>query len=136
MSWPLGVSAAFVLTLGFVTGATHVLLPSLPPTDDVYGLLSVFLPIISSTLVVLDVSNCLLESLPDSLARCHVLEELNISENPLMVLPGWLGQLSNLRVLVVDACGLRQLPIELAHVRNLHTLCGEWHIVNAVQQPG
>ncbi len=58
------------------------------------------------------------------LAHCHVLEELNVSKNPLSVLPCWLGQLTNLRVVVVDDCSLKQLPSELADVRNLHTICG------------
>jgi Leucine-rich repeat (LRR) protein len=102
-----------------------VLLPNLSLTEDVHGLLSALLPIISSTLVVLDVANCYLDALPQALARCQVLEELNLSENPLTALPPWLGQLSSLRVLVVDGCSLKQLPIELMNTRNLHTICGE-----------
>ncbi len=106
-------------------GATHVLLPALSLSDDVYGLLSALLPIISSTLVVLDVSNCLLDTVPESLTRCKCLEELNISDNPLSSLPAWLGQLPSLRVLVVDACGLKTLPGDLVAAHHLHTICGE-----------
>jgi len=105
------------------TGATHVLLPNMSLSEDVHGLLSALLPIISSTLVVLDVSTCCLDALPQALSRCLVLEELNVSGNPLASLPSWLGQLSSLRVLVVDGCNLKQLPIEMMNSRNLHTIC-------------
>ena len=108
------------------TGATHLLLSHVGLGEQVIDLLSVLLPVVASTLVVLDISNNLLLDLPPSLARCHSLEELNISENPVLVLPSWAGELINLRMVMADGCGLKTLPAELAKARMLHTICGEY----------
>jgi Leucine-rich repeat (LRR) protein len=90
----------------------------------VYPLLVSILPYLASTLVVLDVSSCQLSSLPAELALCTALEELNVANNPLGALPPWLGDLTSMRVLVIDGCGLHTLPAELVAVRGLHTICG------------
>lgn len=108
-----------------VVGATHLLLSHVGLGEQVIDLLTVLLPVVASTLVVLDVSNNLLLDLPPSLARCHALEELNLSENPVLVMPTWIGELTNLRMVMADGCGLKTLPAELAKARLLHTICGE-----------
>lgn len=106
-------------------GATHVLLSHVGLGEQIIDLLDALLPIIASTLVVLDISNNLLLDLPRSLARCQALEELDLAENPVVVLPEWMGELPNLRVLVADGCGLRTLPAGMGKARLLHTICGE-----------
>lgn len=95
--------------------------------EQVIDFLSVLLPVVASTLVVIDISNNLLLDLPSSLARCHALEELNVSENPVLTLPSWMGELTNLRMVMADGCGLKTLPAELAKARMLHTICGEYY---------
>ena len=78
-------------------------------------------------LVVLDLSRCALTALPPSLHECAALEELNLSQNPLQTLPrcasaAQLASLSHLRILLMDACQLETVPIELACVRELRVL--------------
>ncbi|KAJ9098259.1 hypothetical protein QFC21_004588 [Naganishia friedmannii] len=104
-------------------GATHLLLSRVGLGEQVIDLLSVLLPVVASTLVVLDVSSNLMLDLPPLLARCHALEELNISENPLVSLPCWMGELTNLRMLIADGCGLKSLPGDMVKARLLHTVC-------------
>lgn len=129
MSWArcvwLGRTLTIYGTTPTRTGSTHVLLSSLPADQFLLPLLTVLLPIISSTLVVLDISSNGLTALPAAIARCMALEELNISDNQVLSLPPWMGELSSLRVLVVDGCGLKAMPAELASARYLHTICGE-----------
>ncbi|KAJ9117600.1 hypothetical protein QFC22_004450 [Naganishia vaughanmartiniae] len=104
-------------------GATHLLLSRVGLGEQVIDLLSVLLPVVASTLVVLDLSSNLMLNLPPLLARCHSLEELNISENPLVSLPSWMGELTNLRMLIADGCGLKSLPGDMVRARLLHTIC-------------
>ncbi|EIW73519.1 hypothetical protein TREMEDRAFT_25033 [Tremella mesenterica DSM 1558] len=54
---------------------------------------------------------------------CKSLEELNISGNPLRVLPAWIGGLTALRMLVADQCSLGGLVADTQNLERLHTLC-------------
>ena len=85
--------------------------------------LPVLLAMVSRSLVVLDVTGSDLFELPEELASCHQLEELNVSNNMLRFLPTWLFELQDLRMLMADGCGLSSIPTELAGLRKLHTLC-------------
>ena len=62
--------------------------------------------------------------LPTSICTCQHLEELNISHNPLRggQLPGWLDELSSLKVLIADNVGLSVLPFALSALVKLETL--------------
>lgn len=80
------------------------------------------LPLISQSLLALDISANYLASLPLALAACRNLEELNIGSNPLRVLPTWLAVLTNLRVLIADSIGISTIPSTLSGASQLHTL--------------
>jgi hypothetical protein len=86
-------------------------------------LLEVLLPVISDTLVVLDLHNNSMRSVPHSLARCTRLEELNLSYNPIPYIPDCLNRMSELRVLALDGCDLTSLPPSLVYSQRLHTIC-------------
>ena len=103
-------------------GTTHLLLPNVG--SGINSVLSILLSVLAPSLVVLDLSSNYLSFLPESLQNCTSLEELNLSENPIRVLPGWVGELTGLRMLVVDGCGLQSLPSEIAALHSLHTICG------------
>lgn len=82
---------------------------------------------IPNLLVVLDMSSSQLTALPESLALCTSLEELNISFNPLgtsnMVAPmSCLRALENLRVLLADDCQLPVVPHEILGLQRLQIL--------------
>lgn len=82
---------------------------------------------IPNMLVVLDMSSSQLTTLPESLALCTSLEELNISRNPLgtsnMVAPmSCLRALENLRVLLADDCKLPVVPHEILSLQRLQIL--------------
>ena len=82
---------------------------------------------IPNMLVVLDMSSSHLSALPESLALCTSLEELNISCNPLgtsnMAAPmSCLRALENLRVLLVDDCKLPVVPHEILSLERLQIL--------------
>lgn len=100
---------------------THLLLSGVGP--DILDALPALLDVLSTTLVVLDISDNDLTTLPMGLRHCNALEELNISHNPLRQLPTMLGDCMSLRMLVADGCMLSNLPVELAQLRTLHTLC-------------
>jgi len=102
-----------------------VLLPSLEPQGQVFALLTALLPIIQSSLVVLDIHNNLLQRLPDGLASCNALEEINVSGNPISEVPVWIGEMVSLHVAILDDCSLRSLPSTLMAAQHLHTICGE-----------
>jgi len=89
------------------------------------SLLDVLLPIIENTLVVLDVHANMLREVPNALARCRELEELNLSENPIPAVPKWLGDLTELRVVILDRCSLRALPATMIAAQQLHTICSK-----------
>lgn len=118
-------NSVWMLISGRFLGATHLLLSRVGLGEQVIDLLSVLLPVVASTLVVLDVSSNLMLDFPPFLARCHSLEELNLSENPLISLPCWMGELTNLRMLIADGCGLKSLPEDMIKARLLHTICGK-----------
>lgn len=104
-----------------------MLLSSHELRKQIFPLLAALLPIICGSLVVLDVHDSLLQGLPDGLSRCHALEELNISGNPISEVPIWLGELVNLRVAMMDDCNLRSLPSSLMAAQHLHTICGQYN---------
>ena len=80
------------------------------------------LPQVASTLLALDISANYLNSLPPSLSLCVNLEELNISSNPLRVLPTFLACLTSIRVLIADSTGIATIPEALSVMERLHTL--------------
>lgn len=80
------------------------------------------LSLCSNSLLVLDISNAGLESLPSSLSECSQLEELNVSGNKLGSLPTWLGGLSKLRVLVADGAELSSIPYAMRRLTSLSVL--------------
>lgn len=85
------------------------------------------LPIVSRSLVVLDISYCQLKAYPQSLSQCNRLEELNLSGNDF--LHSWHNDpnalvrfYSTLQVLLLDHCALTILPGMLMHFRQLRSL--------------
>ncbi|KAI7963521.1 hypothetical protein MJO29_003948 [Puccinia striiformis f. sp. tritici] len=90
---------------------THLLLAKNYSPFLIGALLSSRLSTIAATLVVLDISECGLTSLPSAIAHCEVLEELNVSGNVLASgeLPVFLSNLTALKVLASDRCGLYQI---------------------------
>ena len=107
--------------LNDISGTTHLLLADVGSslTDALPSLLST----VSSSLVVLDLADNGLSFLPESLRHCTLLEELNVAENPLRVLPTWTAELVEMRMLVVDGCQLQHIPQDLSALGRLHTLC-------------
>lgn len=80
------------------------------------------LPQFGLTLLALDISANFLVSLPPSLASCTCLEELNVSANPLRVIPEFLAHLPTLRLLLADSTGIATIPSSLSALERLHTL--------------
>jgi Leucine-rich repeat (LRR) protein len=102
-------------------GVTHVLLPSCD--IELVRLLPAMLRILAPTLVVLDISHNSFTHLPIELKQCMSLEELNISSNPMRLIPSFIGTLYSLRQLQMDHCTIHTLPSEMQDLANLHTLC-------------
>lgn len=103
---------------------THLLLAGCQDAT-MLDFLERILPVMSSCLVVLDVSQTGLTRLPDALIQCALLEELNISANPLgrpWKDCGLGGSLSNLRVLIADECQFTLVPRVMGELRGLKTL--------------
>lgn len=99
---------------------THLLLGN----NRAEGLLEVLervLPL-ATNLLVLDLSNCGLERLPDAIGSCIALEELDISGNPVGHLPDWLLNLRALRTLSADRIDLHHLPSSLIQLQELQRL--------------
>ncbi|SPO21355.1 uncharacterized protein UTRI_00832 [Ustilago trichophora] len=99
---------------------THLLLSG----NKVDGLLEVLervLPL-TTNLLVLDLSNCGLQHLPDAIGSCIALEELDISGNPVDHLPDWILNLRALRTLSADRIGLHHLPSSLIQLQELQRL--------------
>lgn len=99
---------------------THLLLSNVGP--EILNVLPLLLDVLSTTLVVLDISSNNLSSLPIGLRHCSALEELNISNNPLRQIPSFIGECTNLRMLAADNCMLQTLPSEASQLNSLHTL--------------
>ncbi|KAL7420805.1 hypothetical protein Q5752_004758 [Cryptotrichosporon argae] len=102
-------------------GVTHLLLPAVG--SIILDLLPALFDVLAPTLVVADISYNDLTLLPEALAQCSALEELNVSGNSLHTLPPFLGELRSLHMLVADDCSLLSLPGELANAASIHTLC-------------
>jgi hypothetical protein len=104
------------------SGVTHLLLA------DVGSSIALVLPslitVLAPSLLVADLSNNELSFLPESLRYSALLEELNVSNNPIRALPVWVSDLNSLHVMVVDGCGLATMPGELSQLSHLHTICG------------
>ncbi|WVQ73148.1 hypothetical protein IAR50_002712 [Cryptococcus sp. DSM 104548] len=116
-----GMEAIDQHMINSLAGITHLLLPSCGP--QILGFLSPLLSVLAPSLVVLDLSNNNLSAIPDTLQHCTLLEELNLSDNPLWKIPAWVGALVGLRVLVMDGCGISSLPEELCQLHLLHSIC-------------
>ncbi|WAQ83300.1 hypothetical protein PtA15_3A669 [Puccinia triticina] len=103
---------------------THLLLAKTFAPFLVGALLASKLPIIAANLVVLDISDAGLTSLPSAIACCEVLEELNVSGNVMAngELPVFLCNLTALKVLAADRCGLYQIAYPYGGLTNLRDL--------------
>lgn len=105
-------------------GTTHLLLAKTHLPLAVGTLLSARLPVIAANLVVLDISDVGLNSLPSAIALCDALEELNVSGNVMIngELPSFLSHLTSLKVLAADRCGLYQIAHYYGTLINLRDL--------------
>lgn len=103
-------------------GITHLLVGGSSTPNSVPSFLTSALPQFSNTLLALDISANFLVSLSPALALCSCLEELNISANPLRVLPEFLAHLTSLRLLIADSTGISTLPAPFSALEKLHTL--------------
>ncbi|KAH9825243.1 RhoGEF domain-containing protein [Melampsora americana] len=103
---------------------THLLITKTQGPFVLNSLLTSCLPRLTSTLVVLDISDSYLASLPSAIASCAALEELNISGNICASgdLPAWIAHLVYLKVLAADRCGLMQLVNPLGSLVHIHDL--------------
>ncbi|KAK4052519.1 hypothetical protein OIO90_004286 [Microbotryomycetes sp. JL221] len=101
---------------------THLLLARCHSPRQVSMFLDRSISVIVPSLVVLDLSFCMLECLNESLRQCLNVQELDVRGNPLSRLPDWLGELTNLRMLIADETGLSLLPSTLVGCNKLHTL--------------
>lgn len=99
---------------------THLLLNG-NQTDGLVEVLERVLPL-TTTLLVLDLSNCNLQRLPDAIGSCIALEELDVSGNPIGHLPDWILNLRALRILSADRFGLHHLPSSLIQLQDLQRL--------------
>lgn len=100
---------------------THLLLSGIGP--EILSILAPLLDVLSTTLVVLDVSNNDLTAIPSDLRHCSALEELNVSNNQIRLLPSFIGDCTSLRVIVADNCALSGLPVEISQLTHLHSIC-------------
>ncbi|KAI3621836.1 grfa protein [Moniliophthora roreri] len=103
-------------------GTTHLLVGSSTTPNAMPSFLTGVIPEICSSLLALDISANFLGALPPALTLCVQLEELNIAFNPLRVLPVFLADLRNLRVLITDSTGISTLSDTLADLDKLHTI--------------
>ncbi len=99
---------------------THLLLSG-NQADGLVEVLERALPL-ATNLLVLDLSRCALQHLPDAIGACVALEELDISGNPVGDLPDWILNLRALRTLSLDCTGLHHLPSSLIQLQELQRL--------------
>ncbi len=99
---------------------THLLL-SCNQADGLLEVLERVLPL-TTNLLVLDLTNCGLQRLPDAIGSCIALEELDISGNPVGHLPEWMLNLRALRTLSADRIELHHLPSSLIQLQELQRL--------------
>lgn len=59
------------------------------------------------------------ERLPDDIATLTALRRLDLQNNPLGTLPGWIGELERLDVLNLEQCGLTALPRSLSQLTHM-----------------
>lgn len=103
-----------------VPGTTHLSMKDCLIPRTWFDILAV-----PASLVVLDIGGTGLDRLPDALAYCYALEELNVSHNALGASSeAWapLSELRQLRVLLMDECKLRKVPSAVGGLRQLHVL--------------
>jgi Leucine-rich repeat (LRR) protein len=67
----------------------------------------------------LDLSNCLLDSVPSSIKSLQELRILDLSENPIKNLPLWLCKMPNLRQIIIHDTELDKFPLELTAIQTL-----------------
>ncbi|KAF6766384.1 GrfA protein [Ephemerocybe angulata] len=111
-----------IVQLQVQQGTTHLLIGSSTTPNAIPQFLKNALPLISTTLLALDISANFLGALPPVLSVCENLEELNVASNPLRVLPVFLADLHNLRLLIADSTGISTLPDTLVDLDKLHML--------------
>ncbi|KIS72329.1 uncharacterized protein UMAG_00736 [Mycosarcoma maydis] len=99
---------------------THLLLSG-NQSEGLVQVLERVLPL-TTNLLVLDLSNCHLQRLPDAIGACIALEELDISRNPVGCLPDWILNLRALRTMSADCIGLHHLPSSLIQLQELQRL--------------
>ncbi|KAJ1594253.1 hypothetical protein NDA11_004425 [Ustilago hordei] len=99
---------------------THLLLGD-NQTEGLLEVLDRVLPL-ATNLLVLDLSKCGLQQLPDTIGACIALEELDISGNAVGQLPDWTLNLRALRTLSADSIGLSHLPSSLIQLQELQRL--------------
>ncbi|WVQ80694.1 hypothetical protein IAT38_002799 [Cryptococcus sp. DSM 104549] len=116
-----GVGVMTEETVRSLAGVTHLLLSGCG--SHILTFLPRLLSVLAPSLVVLDLSHNDLSFIPETLRYCLKLEELNVADNPLMQLPPWVGDMTGLRMLVLDGCGVHSLPVEVSRLYALHTLC-------------
>ena len=111
--------------LSLPQNATHVMIGETLTPDLCPTFLRSLINLNFDTLLVLDIPNCGLTSLPLDLSQLIKLEELNVSNNPFSfyTLPSVISTLHlNLRLLKADNCNLTSLPKELSKMASLNTL--------------
>lgn len=70
----------------------------------------------------LSLSGLGLGEVPESIRSLKSLTSLDLSSNPLAVIPGWIGELTNLRELGLDFCRLARVPREIGQLSALTRL--------------
>lgn len=110
--------------LAFPVNTTHLLLAGTQQPLALVRSLATGLPSMGDKLVVLDISRCSLDHIPETIFLCSNLEELNISHNTVSsgTLPAFISSLLSLRVLLADACGLTSIIHQFGNLPHLHTV--------------